>query len=212
MRNPWLEIPLSDYESHISLPAVAQGEMFASQLAATVQQFSPESVAIIGCAGGNGLDRLPVTVRRVVGVDINPDYIAATSSRYRRQRPGLELHVADIQLGPLPFAPVDLIYAALVFEYVSLPATLDNLARVCSPGGRLIVVLQQPSVHVHAVTPSPYASIRKLVPVMNLVSPAEMCRNAATVGFALETENRLTLASGKEFAVQTYRHSSSASE
>lgn len=206
MSSPWLDIPLSDYESHISLPAVAQGEMFATQLAAAVQQFTPESVAIIGCAGGNGLDRIPATVRRVVGVDINPDYIAAASSRYREQLPGLELHVADIQLAPLPFAPVDLIYAALVFEYVSLPAALSNLSRVCRPGGHLVTVLQQPSAHVQAVTPSPYINIQQLVPLMRLILPAEMSRCALACGFALEAEKRLTLESGKEFAVQIYQY------
>ena len=29
MKNPWLEIPLSDYESHMSLPEVAQAQLLA---------------------------------------------------------------------------------------------------------------------------------------------------------------------------------------
>lgn len=204
MNNPWLEIPLSDYESHMALPAIAQAEMLASQFSDALLQFSPESVAVIGCAGGNGLDRIPSTTKRVVGVDINPSYVASASSRYLGHIPGLEFHVADIQSGPLPFAPVDLIYAALVFEYVSLPAALGNLSRVCRPGGRLVSVLQQPSARVHAVSPSPYTSVQLLVPLMRLIPPAELSERAASSGFALESEKNLALESGKEFVVQVY--------
>lgn len=207
MNNPWLDIPLSDYESHISLPTIAQAEMLAAQFSNVLQQFSPESVAVIGCAGGNGFDKiLPAVTKRVVGVDINPSYIAFAASRYLGRIPSLEFHVADIQSDPLPFDPVDLIYAGLVFEYVALPAALGNLSRVCRPGGRLVSVLQQPSPHMHAVSPSPYRSIQLLVPIMRLIPPAELSEHAATFGFTLESENTLVLKSEKEFAVQVYRH------
>jgi SAM-dependent methyltransferase len=144
MNNPWLDVPLSDYEAHMSLPTVAQAEMLAAQFSDALRMFLPESVAVIGCAGGNGFDRIPSATKRVVGVDINPSYIASASFRYQGSIPGLEFHVADIQSAPLAFDPVDLIFAALVFEYVSLPAALSNLSRVCRPGGRLVSVLQQP--------------------------------------------------------------------
>ena len=190
----------------MSLPTIAQGEMLASEFSEALRHFSPDSVAVIGCAGGNGFDKIPATVKRVVGVDINPSYIASASSRYLGHIPGLEFHVADIQAAPLSIAPVDLIFAALVFEYVTLPATLGNLARVCRPGGRLVSVLQQPSAHVHAVSPSPYTSVQVLVPLMRLVPPAELTECAASSGFTLESERTVVLKSGKEFVVQVYCH------
>lgn len=206
MSNPWLEVPLSDYESHMSLPVIAQAEMLANQLSEALHQFSPASVAVIGCSGGNGFDKIPSITKRVVGVDINPSYIASASSRYLGRIPGLELHVADIETDPLPFDPVDLIYAALVFEYVSLPAVLGNLSRVCRPGARLVSVLQLPSKHVHAVSPSPYQSVQALAPLMHLVPPAKLAEGAASSGFTLESEKTLALKSGKEFAIHVYRH------
>jgi SAM-dependent methyltransferase len=206
MKNPWLEVPLSDYEAHMALPTVAQAEMLAAQFSDALRMFSPESVAVIGCAGGNGFDRIPSVTKRVVGVDINPGYIAAASSRYQGHIPGLELHVADVQSVPLAFDPVDLIFAALVFEYVSLPPALTNLSRVCRPGGRLVSVLQQPSPHGHAVSPSPYRSVQVLAPIMHLIPPAQFAECAASSGFGLESEKTLVLESGKEFSVQVYRH------
>jgi SAM-dependent methyltransferase len=190
----------------MSQPTVAQAKMLAAQISEALRMFLPESVAVIGCAGGNGFDRIPSVTKRVIGVDINPGYTAFASSRYQGKIPGLEFHVADIQSAPLAFDPVDLIFAGLVFEYVSLTPALSNLSRVCLPGGRLVSVLQLPSPHGHAVSPSPYRSVHVLAPIMHLIPPAQFAECAATSGFALESEKTLVLESGKEFSVQVYRH------
>ena len=188
----------------MALPKIAQAEMLASPFSDALLRFAPESVAVIGCASGDGFDKIPVTVKRVVGVDINPNYIASASFRYLGRIPDLEFNVANIQHAPLHFAPVDLIYAALVFEYVSLPASLSNLSRVCRLGGRLVSVLQQPSAHVHEVSPSPYMSVQALVPLMRLIPPTELAEGAKSFGFVLDSEKTLVLAIGKEFVVQVY--------
>ncbi|PAS97967.1 MAG: methyltransferase type 12 [Candidatus Dactylopiibacterium carminicum] len=208
MANPWLEIPLTDYESHMALPAIAQAQMLADGLVTALQRFTPDTVAIVGCAGGNGFDRIPASTRRVVGVDINPDYIAAASTRYGAHISGLELHVADIQAGPLPFEPVELLYAALVFEYVSLPTALRHLAQACQPGGHLISVLQLPAEQLHAVSPSPYRSLQTLPPLMRLVPPDELAASATLHGFTQEAEYTTMLDSGKAFATQVFRRTS----
>ncbi len=58
MRDPWLDIPLADYEGHMALPYVAQAQLFSGLFAEALQEFSPESVALLGCAGGNGFEAL----------------------------------------------------------------------------------------------------------------------------------------------------------
>ena len=66
-----------------SLPAVGQSQLTADQLEILVRSYSPSSVAILGCAGENGFERLVDTrVSRVVGVDINPRYIEEARQRY----------------------------------------------------------------------------------------------------------------------------------
>ena len=70
MQNPWLSIPLSDYEGHMSLPEVAQAGMLSREFEVLLRQYVPESVAILGCSGGSGFDRIsPNVTSRVVGVD-----------------------------------------------------------------------------------------------------------------------------------------------
>ena len=52
--NPWLALPLGDYKGHMR---------------------SPASVAILGIAGGNGLEHVdPSVTSRGVGLDLNPQY------------------------------------------------------------------------------------------------------------------------------------------
>ena len=97
--SPWLSIPLEEYEGHMALPEIGQAQMLAGELEFAVRRYSPKSIAIIGCAGGNGLDRLVGSgIERIVGIDINPAYVEMVSRRFRSRISGLELHVADTRL------------------------------------------------------------------------------------------------------------------
>ena len=43
MRNPWLDIPLGDYEAHMALPAIGQSQLIADQLDILVRRYAPSS-------------------------------------------------------------------------------------------------------------------------------------------------------------------------
>jgi hypothetical protein len=206
MRNPWLDIPLEDYEGHMSLPSIGQAQMLSDQLHAVIRRVQPASVAVIGCAGGNGLDRIdPGAVRRVVAVDINPVYVEEAARRHGGRFDRFEAHCADIQSKALTFEPVDLIYAALLFEYVDTPAALENLRRLSRQGGTLAAILQLPHEEKTAISPSPYATLQGLSPLMRLVDPAELSRQAAAAGFTSDAKpETLDLPSGKRFLLQAF--------
>lgn len=85
MRNPWLDIPLEDYEGHMSSPGVAQLKALADLFEEALNQCRPKSVAILGIAGGNGLERIDISVtNQIVGIDIHPTYLEVV----RNRRPG----------------------------------------------------------------------------------------------------------------------------
>jgi hypothetical protein len=56
MRHPWLEISISDYEAHMALPSVGHAQLLGTALQRTVTQVQPGSLAVLGVAGGNGLE------------------------------------------------------------------------------------------------------------------------------------------------------------
>ncbi len=205
LRNPWLAIPLADYEAHMALPHVGQADLLANVLADAVRLHAPRSVAVLGCAGGNGFDRVPPGTR-LVGIDVNPDYVAAAQVRYGA-RARLELFVGDVTADELPFAPVDLAYAGLLFEYVEPAVALRRLATKLVPGAMLVAVLQLASTAQAEVTPSPYTSLAALASRMRLVPPVALTRDALAEDYTSVGADVVTAIGGKQFAVQTYRRS-----
>jgi len=208
LANPWTTIPLADYEAHMALPTVGQSTLIADELARAVEAHKPGSVAVLGCAGGNGLERLiGGSARRVVAVDINPDFAAATEARFRGRIAELEVLVADVEADSQVFDPVAFIYAALLLEYVDLDRALSFMRRHCQPGGTLAVLSQMPSTEIAEITPSPYVSLRDLGPAFRFVSPAELGRRAVAAGFQ-PLGSRIAVASGrKSFSLQEFRAS-----
>lgn len=206
MSNPWLNVPLDDYEDHMSLPAVGQAQMIAEQLDRALERWAPTSIAVIGCAGGNGLENIVgKTVQHIVAVDVNPDYIERVRTRYAQRLQGLELVCADVQSESLTYGPVDFTYAALVFEYVGVLPALRTLRRNSRPNAGLTAVLQLPHLAMPAVSPSPYKSLGSLASAMTLVAPETLRHAAADVGFAAAHSTIIELSSGKRFCVQNFK-------
>jgi hypothetical protein len=204
--SPWLDIPLADYEAHMAHPSVGQSPVLGDLLESMVGTYTPASIAILGCAGGNGLDRAGVQrIPRVVGIDINPEYLAEANRRYAPVVPGLALHCADVESDDLHFAPVELIFAALLFEHVDIASTMQNVQRHCLAGGRLVAVLQLPQTGHLPVTPTPYPSLQRLAPSMKLVAPSDLAMHAAAAGFSPEAHITHGLPTGKSFSVQVFR-------
>lgn len=207
MTNPWLEVSLDEYEAHMSLPHVAQAQMLARLFGEALSEHRPASVALLGCAGGNGLEHVAADrVDRVVGVDLNPAFIDAARRRFEGRLPQLEFHVGDVQSEALSFAPVQLVFAGLLFEYVDVETALRRVREMLLPGGVLITVLQQPSEAQAAVSTSPYAErLSILSPLLRLVDPAAFAEAARAAGLAEEARQVEEPAPGKRFLVQTWR-------
>jgi cyclopropane fatty-acyl-phospholipid synthase-like methyltransferase len=204
--NPWLAIPLADYEAHMALPQVGQARLLADLFAAELRGRSPSSVAVLGCAGGNGFEHAPSTLR-VVGVDLNADYVAAARARFAHRLPRLELHVADLERTELVLGPVDLVFAALVLEYVEPGAVLERIRAWLAPHGTLTTVLQLPSAEADEITPSPFTSLARLAPRLRLLSPEQLARLAARSGFQALEARTVAASGGKRFAMQSFARS-----
>ena len=73
MSNPWLNIPLADYEGHMRSDEVQQLGALSELFAAALKRCQPTSVALLGVGGGNGLDRIDSRLtKRVVGAGLEP--------------------------------------------------------------------------------------------------------------------------------------------
>ena len=96
MSDPWLSIPLADYEGHMGADNVQQLSALSGLFKRALDVCLPDSVAILGIAGGNGLEHAnPATIKRIVGFDINPGYLDEVRRRFVTH-PNLELHCVDL--------------------------------------------------------------------------------------------------------------------
>jgi len=205
MKNHWIEIPLCDYEGHMALPQVAQAQLLSDVFARALGQYSPESVAVLGCAGGNGFERIdPETTERVVGVDLNPDYIRQVRARFDLKFRALELFVGDVETDECVFAPVDLVFAGLLFEYVDAGIVLARIRSLLRENGILVTMVQLPNTAIPEVTPSTYASLGALSSVMRLVSPELLKQLGTERGYKEIDAQTVQAAGGKQFQVQTF--------
>jgi len=206
MPNPWLSIPLADYEAHMELPQVAQAQLLSDIFGRLLREHAPRSAAVIGCAGGNGFERVdPAVTTRVVGVDLNANYLERARTRFAERLPGLELIAGDIQDGDLQVAPVELVYAALVLEYVDLEIALPRLRAWVAAAGLLATVIQLPSASTAPVTPSPYAALGALAPAMRLADAGQVAGLAGRAGMREVARSVERAAGGKEFLLQVFR-------
>jgi len=199
MSNPWLSVPLADYEGHMKSAEVQQLSALADLFADAIALCRPASIAILGIAGGNGLDRIDGDITtRVIGLDVNPLYLDTVRRRYSRMQ-GLELHCLDLAEQAVHLEPVQLVHAALVFEHAGVGRCLESAMSLVAPGGTLSAVLQLPSETTPSVGAGGFPSMQNLGPHFSLVNPIGFREALEAGGFQLVRQSRRPVPGGKAF-------------
>ena len=199
MPNPWLSVPLGDYEGHMRSAEVGQLGPLAELFAEALAWRRPASVAVLGVAGGNGLECIDRHItKRIVGLDIHPSYLDAVRERYREVN-GLELHCVDLAEQTVDGEPVELVHAAVVFEHAGTGRCLDNAVLLVAPGGALSAVLQLPSDCAGGAAASRFSSIENVKSHFTLVDPGQFQQTLEARRFRLVRQTRRALPSGKGF-------------
>ena len=209
--NPWLRVSAADYEGHMGHPSVSQLGFLSEQFRLQLEATGARRIAVLGCATGNGFDAVdPARVERLLGVDINPEYLALAEARHR-SRFGARLalrcaNLDDPQAAVAALAPggYALINAALLFEYLDPARLLPVIAGALEPGGVLAVVLQLPSPTLPAVSATPFTGVRVLEPFLALRETAALEAEAAAAGLILCAHGETALPSGKRFALRSW--------
>ena len=180
----------------MSAPGVEQLAALSFLFSRALKRVRPKSVAVLGIAGGNGLEHVDNSVSRVVGVDIRAEYL----DEVRRRFPALplELHSLDLARETIKAAPVDLVHAALIFEHAGLEHALDNAVSLVAPGGTLSVVLQLPSTAA-TVTPSAFATMQTLRDHVSIIPFDGLRELVESKEFSPVVEEAMALPGSKSF-------------
>ena len=197
MGNPWLEISLSDYESHMSLASVRQLQALNRAMRQQLTQYPVTGAVILGVAGGNGLEHIdPAKYDRVCGVDVNPAYLAETEKRYAGMKGTLECLCLDITAEAERLPRAGLLIANLLIEYVGYDAFLRAVEAV---GPAYVSCLIQINEGEGFVSDSPYLhSFDGLERVYHHVDEAGLTAALTGAGFSLTDREEYPLPNGKK--------------
>jgi ubiquinone/menaquinone biosynthesis C-methylase UbiE len=200
MKSIWLDIELSDYENHMALPGVAQSQYLAQYLSEVLETYKPGTIAILGCSGGNGLDKIDEKkIKKIICVDINPGFLKEAENRYKNKFNDIEFVCQDIASQNCKISNADLMYAGLVFEYVDIKPAVVNISKFLNKKGILVVVVQQPHENIPEVTPSKYKSLEKLSRIFKFVSPVKLIELCEAYNIGLISQKEVQLQSRKRF-------------
>jgi SAM-dependent methyltransferase len=202
--NPWLSIPVAEYEGHMNDPEVDQLAALNSIFRDTLADLSPASIAVLGCAAGNGFEHISERVGKVVGIDINPDYLALLRERQASRLPNLELACSDIEKLSFPEGSFDLVYGALFFEYVDYERMLPKITGWLAARGALVCVLQLPGTESGMISETKYPSLKTLHSLMRLIEPGMFDAAVLECGLSKENQYEVPLKQGKRFMVVRY--------
>ncbi len=205
--NPWLSITAADYDGHMGPDGADQLGPLARIFGEIVGEVRPPSVALLGCATGNGLEAIePAVTSRVVGIDLNPEYLALARARHAALGEALDLRCADLLTCALEPAGFALVHAALVFEHLDPAALAARIAGWLAPDGLCSVVLQAAArgEAPPLVSRTGFPSLAALSATMRLVSPSELSRLFAAHGLAERRAWQVPLRDGKAFHAAIY--------
>ena len=197
MSNPWEEISLDDYEKHMSLESVRQLQALDAIMKEQFAAYPVETAAVLGVAGGNGLEHIGIDkFRTVYGIDINVNYLRAVSQRYTQLSGVLEcLHIDLInEAEKLPQA--QLLIANLLIEYIGYGAF--QRAGLQTAPQYVSCVIQINTDEEQWVSESPYLrAFDRLDEVHHQMEEAALTAAMNEIGYSLVLQKSEPLPNGK---------------
>lgn len=198
MNHPWRDIPLEVYEAHMSLEDVAQLQTLNSIIKRQFRAFSSSSAAILGVAGGNGLEHAGGNLKIIYGIDLNPEYLAVCAQRFRPLL-GERLKLMELNLcEPSAVLPqVDLLIADLVIEYIGLELFCEKTA--AANANYISCVIQHQDSTSEFVSKSVYEkAFQAIVPLHQTIQPEAFCSQLERRGYVFKCLERFPLPNKKE--------------
>ena len=197
MSNPWEEIDLKDYESHMSLADVYQLQGMNEMMKEQFYTYGVRSLMILGVAGGNGLEHIAkASFQAVYGVDINQCYLEECRTRYKALEGILHTICTDLTCGDLLLPHADLLIANLLIEYIGYEC-FQRVVKMVAP--QYVSCIIQVNTDASFVSDSPYLHVfERLEEVHHTIGKEGLFRCMEEIGYRKGTVLERPLPNGKK--------------
>ncbi|WP_242340926.1 class I SAM-dependent methyltransferase [Anaeromyxobacter sp. SG66] len=200
--NPWTVVQADDYERHMGPEGLDQRAPLAAIFQEAYLAAQPGRLLVLGCGTGNGLDHVdPSVTSRIVGVDVNLQYLGIARQRYFHLGPRLELYCAEAEKFRAAPGSFDLVHVPLLFEYVFPEVLVRRVAEWLADGGGCTAVVELPG----GDGPTPPSKPLQLIGrAKRLVPPEELEQLFEHYGMPLRREHTVPLPHGRSFWVGSF--------
>ena len=157
MKNPWEEIPLSDYENHMSHNTIMQLQAMNEMMKMQVAAYSVSSLMVLGVAGGNGLEHIHKDkFERIYGVDINSTYLQTVIRRHPELDGSLKCLCINLIDETYKLPKADMVIANLLIEYIGYMCFQKTIQQV---DPKYVSCIIQINIGDNWVSASPYVHV-----------------------------------------------------
>jgi SAM-dependent methyltransferase len=204
-RVPWLAVTAAEYEALMGPEGLDLLAPLSAAFAQVYRAARPRRVLVLGCGTGAGLEHVhPGVTDRVVGIDLNLQFLAVARQRHHELGARLELFCADARTADLPEGGFDLVHAALLAEYLDPEALAAVMARAAAPAGTCAVVQRLPGGEP-AEEAWPVESVRALAEVTRAVEPADLAAHLGRRGLRRAGAWELATRGGRRLRAAIFR-------
>ena len=206
MKNPWEEIPLTDYESHMKLDSVRQLQTMNEMMRGQFEAYPVSSVMILRIAGGNGLEHIQKErFERVYGVDVNSSYLEEVARRYSHLDGVLQCVCVDLLNGADKLPEADMVIANLLVEYIGYKC-FQNVIQQVRP--QYVSCIIQINIEDSWVSDSPYLQVfDRLERVHHQMEEHALEKAMLEISYGTIKKLERTLPNGKKFVQIDFEYS-----
>ncbi len=198
MKNPWEEIPLSDYEKHMKLDSVMQLQVMNKLMKGQFNAYPVSNIMILGVAGGNGLEHISKDkFERVYAVDVNSAYLKEVTRRYFYLDGILECLCINLINETEKLPKADMVIANLLIEYIGYEC-FQKVIQQTNP--KYVSCIIQINVTDNWVSDSPYLHVfDRLEQVHHQIEETTLEKAMLIIGYHIIKTLEHMLPNGKKF-------------
>lgn len=198
MSNPWEEIDLNDYESHMSLESVYQLQVLNEMMQEQFFTYDIKTIMVLGIAGGNGLEHINSgKFDKVYGVDVNQKYLDACKKRYPELQGVFETICVDLLYDNLQLPRAELMVVNLLIEYIGYEC-FQKVVELVKP--QYVSCIIQINTSDSFVSDSPYLhAFDSLSEVHHQMEEKPLINCMREIGYSMQQRKERELPNGKKF-------------